>query len=146
MSDVMSDVVAKLDDLGRPAWVALMVAGFILFWPIGLATLAYLLWSGRMGCGHGAWRNDMSGNWGRWGRRHGGRDEAQRAYGGGNFGPTGNKAFDDYREATLKRLNEEFNEFRSFLDNLRAAKDKAEFEQFMAERRNKPATPPPAQS
>ena len=47
----MSDVVARIDDLGRPAWIALMVIGFIVFWPIGLAILAYLIWSGRMGCG-----------------------------------------------------------------------------------------------
>ncbi|MHA1569148.1 MAG: DUF2852 domain-containing protein, partial [Alphaproteobacteria bacterium] len=43
------ELVAKLDDYGRPAWIAIMVVGFILFWPIGLAILAYLIWSGRMG-------------------------------------------------------------------------------------------------
>ena len=47
----MSEVVARIDDFGRPAWIALMVIGFIVFWPIGLAILAYLIWSGRMGCG-----------------------------------------------------------------------------------------------
>ncbi len=52
----MSDVVARIDDLGRPAWIALMVLGFIAFWPVGLAILAYLIWSGRMACG----RRDMS--------------------------------------------------------------------------------------
>ena len=36
----MSEMVAKLDDYGRPAWIAVMIAGFILFWPIGLAVLA----------------------------------------------------------------------------------------------------------
>jgi Protein of unknown function (DUF2852) len=51
----MSEVVARIDDFGRPAWIALMVLGFIVYWPIGLAILAYLLWSGRMGCG----RHDM---------------------------------------------------------------------------------------
>ena len=45
----MSEVVARIDDFGRPAWIALMVLGFIVFWPIGLAILAYLLWSGRDG-------------------------------------------------------------------------------------------------
>ncbi len=57
---------------------------------------------------------------------------------GGGFGPggsTGNHAFDDYREATLKRLEEEATEFQSFLKRLRHAKDKAEFDQFMTERR-----------
>ncbi len=40
----MTGVVATLDDYGKPAWIAVMVAGFILFWPVGLAVLAYLLW------------------------------------------------------------------------------------------------------
>ena len=51
------------------------------------------------------------------------------------FGSTGNRAFDDYREETLRRLEEEATEFQSFLQRLRHAKDKAEFDQFMAERR-----------
>ncbi|MBL6618469.1 MAG: DUF2852 domain-containing protein, partial [Reyranella sp.] len=39
-------------------------------------------------------------------------------------------------------------EFRDFLDRLRAAKDRAEFDQFMNERRNRPPAtePPPAPS
>ena len=51
-------------------------------------------------------------------------------------------AFDEYKVETLKRLEEEQNEFQSFLERLRHAKDKAEFDQFMTERRNRPATPP----
>ena len=39
---------------------------------------------------------------------------------------------------TLRRLEEEQREFREFLERLRMAKDKAEFDQFMAERRNRP--------
>ena len=39
-----------LDERGRPAWIAVMVVGFVLFWPIGLALLAYILWSKRMRC------------------------------------------------------------------------------------------------
>ena len=38
----MSEVVARIDDFGRPAWIALMVIGFIVFWPVGLAILATL--------------------------------------------------------------------------------------------------------
>jgi hypothetical protein len=56
----------------------------------------------------------------------------------GNLRPTGNHAFDEYRTETLRRLEEEQREFRDFLDRLRHAKDKAEFDQFMAERRNRP--------
>jgi hypothetical protein len=51
---------------------------------------------------------------------------------------SGNRAFDDYRTDTLRRLEEEQREFREFLQRLRMAKDKSEFDQFMAERRNRP--------
>jgi len=51
------------------------------------------------------------------------------------FRPTGNAAFDEYRQETLRRLEEEAGEFQPFLDRLRKARDKAEFDQFMAERR-----------
>jgi hypothetical protein len=54
------------------------------------------------------------------------------------YEPTGNAAFDEYREHTLRRLEEEAAEFKGFLDKLRMAKDKAEFEQFMTERRQRP--------
>ena len=47
---------------------------------------------------------------------------------------SGNRAFDDYRDETLRRLEEEQREFKAFLDRLRHAKDKAEFDEFMADR------------
>ena len=63
---------------------------------------------------------------------------------------TGNRAFDEYRSETLKRLEEEQREFKDFLARLRFAKDRAEFDQFMAERRHRPSEPgsqsePPAE-
>jgi hypothetical protein len=135
----MSQVVQTLDDFGKPAWIAAMIAGFVLFWPVGLTILAYMIWSGRMHCG---WH----GGRGRWDSRFAdkfdrarGRFEGQmRGFGRGYS--SGNKAFDDYREATLKRLEEEETEFRTFLDKLRHAKDKVEFDQFMAERRDRPGS------
>ena len=68
------------------------------------------------------------------------------------FGPvsSGNRAFDDYRAETLKRLEDEEREFKEFLERLRVAKDRAEFDHFMAERRQRPfepdaqTEPPPA--
>ena len=48
-------------------------------------------------------------------------------------------AFEEYREETLRRLDEEQSEFQDFVSHLRTAKDKAEFDQFMAERRNQPS-------
>jgi hypothetical protein len=102
-----------LDARGRAAWIAATVIGFVLFWPIGLALLVYIFWSKRMGC-----------NWNRTSRHY-----RQRG-----MGRTGNTAFDSYREDTLKRLEEERDAFVSFLDQLRAAKDQAEFDQFMSNR------------
>ena len=52
---------------------------------------------------------------------------------------SGNRAFDEYRTDTLRRLEEEQREFKEFLQRLRFAKDRAEFDQFMAERRNHPS-------
>ncbi|NBC96652.1 MAG: DUF2852 domain-containing protein, partial [Deinococcus-Thermus bacterium] len=46
---------AWLDARGKAAWIVAMILGFILFWPIGLALLAYMIWSKRMftgKCGH----------------------------------------------------------------------------------------------
>jgi hypothetical protein len=53
--------------------------------------------------------------------------------------PTGNRAFDEYRAEALRRLEEEAQEFQSFLERLRMAKDRAEFDDFMRERRNRAA-------
>jgi hypothetical protein len=103
-----------LDDRGKGAWIIAMVAGFIFFWPIGLALLFYMIWSNRMTCKS-------------WSRRNHSCSLTQR-------GSTGNAAFDAYRAETLKRLEEEREAFTSFLDQLRAAKDQAEFDQFMASR------------
>ena len=130
-------IVAKLDELGKPAWIALMILGFCIWWPLGLATLAFILGIGRMSC----WR---SGGMSRW------QAGTPRAGGAGTWWQpprsSGNRAFDEYREETLRRLEEEQREFREFLDRLRVAKDKTEFDQFMADRRARPSPPPSPQS
>lgn len=106
-----------IHDLPKLAWIAIMVAAFILFWPIGLAILAYLIGSGKIMCGSKMRR------WGAdWNRRS----------------SSGNWAFDQYREDTLRRMEEEQREFRDFVERLRRAKDQAEFDQFMAERNARP--------
>ncbi len=76
--------------------------------------------------------------------RMGGREGG--GFGGGwNRGPSsGNRAFDEYRQETLRRLEDEQKEFHDFLGRLRMARDKAEFDQFMADRRGADVTPPPA--
>ncbi len=121
-------IVAKLDELGKPAWIALTILGFMVWWPVGLATLAFIIGSGRMSCWQG-------GSLTRW---HGAADQMRPA---GTWWQasrsSGNRAFDEYREETLRRLEEEQREFQDFLARLRMAKDKAEFDQFMAERRTR---------
>ncbi|MEL6522914.1 MAG: DUF2852 domain-containing protein [Pseudomonadota bacterium] len=105
-----------LDDRGKGAWIAAMVLGFIFFWPIGLAFLAYMIWSKRMfsgSCAH---------------RRHGNHIRGMK------FKNSGNTAFDAYKADTLRRLQDEQEAFEAFLERLRAAKDKSEFDQFMEER------------
>lgn len=122
-------IAAKLDEMGQAAWIGLLVLAFIVFWPLGLAILAFMIWSGRMGCGNG---RGMS----RW------RARAEEFSRNTNWwqpprGSSGNRAFDDYRAETLRRLEEEQQEFQDFLKRLREAKDKAEFDQFMADRRGR---------
>ena len=56
-------------------------------------------------------------------------------------GPT-NGAFEDYRQQTLRRLEEEEREFHDYLERLRRAKDKEEFDQFMSELRDRPSPGP----
>lgn len=50
------------------------------------------------------------------------------------FSSSGNTAFDAYKAETLRRLMSEQEAFEAFLERLRAAKDKSEFDQFMDER------------
>ena len=125
----MSNVIARIDAMGMPAWVALMVVSFVIFWPAGLAVLAFLLWSGRMNCGKGS-------GFGRWHEKWHRRREAWQAGGGRG---SGNSAFDEYRSDTIRRLEDEEKEFHDFLARLRQAKDRAEFDQFMADRRRQAA-------
>ena len=128
----------------HPGWIVLMILGFIFWWPIGLAILAFTIWSRNMGCyGSDRWQRKAD----RMEEKIGRLRERMQGFGGaGPWGAprsSGNHAFDEYRTETLRRLEEEQREFRDFLDRLRFAKDKSEFDQFMAERRNRPQPPAP---
>src|SRR5262245_47682377 len=125
---------SRRDQRGLGLWIALMILGFIVWWPLGLATLAYLIWSRKMGCWHR-------------GEQHA-REALRDAASWWRQPPSsGNHAFDEYRTETLRRLEDEQRDFKEFLERLRFAKDKAEFDQFMAERRSRtaPTTQTPAQ-
>ena len=103
-----------LDARGKGAWIAAMVLGFIFFWPLGLALLAYMIWSKRMFSTACTKRTSFA-----------------RTPG---FKSSGNSAFDSYKADMLKRLEDEQQAFESFLERLREAKDKSEFDAFMEER------------
>jgi len=123
------DLIEKMDGYGKGAWIAVMVLGFVLFWPVGLALLFFLIWSNRMGCKGRHWRKS-----------------ARRM--GGSIRSSGNTAFDEYKAATISRLEDEQSAFRDFLASLRRSKDKAEFDDFMKDmksgNRDPGPTPEPA--
>lgn len=122
----------------RPAWtpatIALMVIGFMVFWPLGLAMLAYIIWGDRL---EGFKKDVNRATDGLFSGCRRGADKAQRW---GNP-RTGNVAFDDWREKELTRLEEErrkldemLAEFDEYARELRRAKDQEEFDRFMAQR------------
>ncbi|RLQ89641.1 DUF2852 domain-containing protein [Notoacmeibacter ruber] len=128
----------KSNALIRPAWtpatIALMIIGFMLWWPLGLAMLAFILWGDRLE----AFRTDVNGATDRvvagW----------RRAARSASAPSTGNVAFDAWRDDELKRLAEERRkveemreEFDTHMRELRMARDKQEFESFMAARRER---------
>jgi hypothetical protein len=126
----------------HPLRIVLIVLGFMVWWPIGLAILFFTLGSRKMGC----WSNDRFEN--KMQRMQYKmermRDHMERrGFGFPGFGApsSGNRAFDEYRMETLRRLEEEQKEFKDFLERLRHAKDKEEFDAFMAQHRTRP-TPP----
>jgi hypothetical protein len=125
--------------LPKPALIVLMILGFIWWWPVGLAVLAVMLLRRHVFCGYR--------RWGDWQSAGPGPNTTWKSWFGGERppgGPTsGNRAFDEYRAETLRRLEEEQKEFAAFLERLRFAKDKSEFDQFMDERRNRPSSAPP---
>jgi hypothetical protein len=138
--------------------IILTVLGFLWWWPIGLVLLGLFLGRGKFGCrrplsyaGDAPMFNGDRGRdrWERKMTRLQEKMEMVRAktdqFRGGRdwFGPatSGNRAFDDYRSETLKRLEEEQSEFKDFLARLRFARDRSEFDQFMAARRGGPMEP-----
>lgn len=106
-----------LDARGKGAWIATMVLGFIFLWPVGLAILAYMIWSNRMFSRN---KSMMSCN--------------VRRMTPTRLRSSGNQAFDTYKADMLRRLEDEQEAFEGFLQRLRDAKDKAEFDQFMEDR------------
>lgn len=118
----------------RPAWtpatIALTVAGFMVFWPIGLAMLGYVLFGDRLE----GFKRDANAT----------VDSMASSFRGSGFSrtsSTGNVAFDEWRDAEIDRLNNERRkldemraDFEEELRELRRAKDQEDFDRFMAKR------------
>lgn len=116
-----------------PATIAMMVLGFVVFWPLGLAMLAYILFGERLKSFKKDANSTVDGFCSSFTRK------GQR-YGRTSFG-TGNVAFDDWRDAELARLDEERRkldemreQFDEYVRELRRAKDQEEFDRFMRDR------------
>ncbi len=113
--------------------IVLMILGFVVFWPLGLGMLAWIIWGDELGRMFRDAKAQFSSA----------TDRASfRApnFGGATMGRTGNVAFDDYRAAELKRLDDERRkidemkaEFDGFVRELRRVKDQDEFSRFMAD-------------
>ena len=124
-----------------PATIALMILGFVVFWPLGLAMLAYILFGERLRDFKRDVNQKADGMFAGCGR-HRGRYRQHFS--------TGNVAFDDWRRAELERLeeerrklDEEVHEFHDYLRNLHMARDREEFDRFIRERQSRqtPSTP-----
>ena len=116
----------------NPLTIGLMILGFVIFWPLGLAVIAYVLWGDRIGHSVKEMSDDFNAHCGKSRGKH--RRQKQQH---------DNSAFARYRHQEIERLEEERrkldemrDEFDDFLNELRQAKDKAEFDRFMDARRN----------
>jgi Protein of unknown function (DUF2852) len=122
----------------KPMEIAAIILGFIFFWPVGLALLGWKIYQGR---------TRYNGDFGDFAREKWGEFERRSGLGGmsrefaGSWRTSGNFAFDEWRKAELERLEEERRRiheaekaFYDYLEGLRRAKDREDFERFMASR------------
>ena len=128
----------------RKGWksseLAVMIGGFIVFWPLGLAALG--LKYGWLGLDRWTWAQRQ------WSRLPGtaricGKNSKEKVMNWSEKldATSGNSAFDGWKAAELDKLQRQFEElaasqksFEAFLQQLREAKDRETFERFMANR------------
>ena len=142
-----ASVTGRRRGCGASRWTAFeimaMVLGFIVFWPIGLAILGYKFWQRKNG---GDDLQTLAAS--KWREARGAMAGAPWTQGGPWSGArftgssSGNAAFDEWKVAELARLEHErrkleeaHREFAEYMDNVRKAKDREEFDRFMNERR-----------
>jgi hypothetical protein len=117
--------------------IAGIVLGFIWFWPLALA---YLVWKLMGYPKYDEAKAFIRENFGRVADDLFSSSRPMSGFGTG--AGTGNAAFEEYRRDELRRLEEERRKldeearaFRDFVEELKRAKDREEFDAFMAKRR-----------
>ncbi|XYD10428.1 DUF2852 domain-containing protein [Methylobacterium sp. NMS12] len=123
----------------RSLEIGAIVVGFIYWWPVGLALVAWKF------AGYPAFAELRDAARRTVSDFEGGRPASRfaRAFEAANRrGGTGNAAFDEYRRAELDRLEaqrraleEESRAFSDFVEELKRARDREQFDAFMAKRR-----------
>ena len=118
----------------RPIEIGTMVAGFFIWWPLGLAVLAWKIAQKKGYPVPDVFEMAR--------QRFSGFGTTQRKRWRPFAETSGNAAFDEWRKAEMEKLDEQRRqldaaekEFAEHMDNLRRARDREEFERFMAARR-----------
>jgi hypothetical protein len=122
---------------GKSRWsfweFAVIIGGFVLFWPVGLIALFWKLKKGELWPGSA----DSAAPWANWR----GFETAKWRWPEGLRSHSGNSAFEAYKAQELEKLEQlrrklmdEQKAFGEFLERLKRAKDQEEFDRFMAER------------
>lgn len=129
--------------------VGTVVGGFMVFWPVGLIALFLKvkngeLWEGSAD-GRAPWASWKTGQPWRASDMWKSAEVKARRWRDDFTSHSGNSAFEDYKAQELakldeirRRLEEEQKAFAEFTERVRRAKDKEEFDRFMAERRSAP--------
>lgn len=137
--------------MNRKPWSAYEIgatlAGFAIFWPLGLLAIFRKYKKGELWNG----ASEMDAPWSNWQNWKSPRDAAENLSGHFSgkwkrpdwqgFSNTGNQAFDEYRkveleklEAMRRKLDDERKAFDEFLTKMRHAKDREDFDRFMADK------------
>ena len=125
----------------KPIEVVAMILGFVFFFPLGLAILGWKIFQAKTAYA-GDFGQFAHEKWGGFEKRSG-LGEMTRHFAAEWPASSGNSAFDEWRKAELARLEEERRKifeaekaFDDYLEGLRQARDREEFERFMASRAN----------
>lgn len=105
----------------NPMKVAAVVAGFVIFPPLGLVALGYFIWKGRRGWDHDGPAFAAGPGYG---RRHG--------CGRGHGRWTGNAAFDAHQAEVMQTLRADREAFRTFRQEQRRQRDQQAYDSFRA--------------